>query len=190
MPANNAVGAKIKGLRELRGVTVEELSERSGMTPEQIKEIEAGNVATSLTPLLKIARGLGCRLGTFLDDAALAGPVVSTPGQTDDKAMRFVGSGDRDGLVFHALAANKADRSMEPFIIEVAPPASPDYQVSSHEGEEFIYVLSGEIEVDYGKQLYRVSAGQSIYYDSIVPHHLHAHGGEAARILAVIYAPH
>ncbi len=190
MPANNAVGAKIKGLRELRGVTVEELSERSEMSPEQIKEIEAGKVATSLTPLLKIARGLGCRLGTFLDDTSISGPVVSDPAAEEGKTVRFAGTSDQNGLFFHALAANKADRNMEPFIIDVFPPSSETYEVSSHEGEEFIYVLDGEIEVDYGRKLYRVPAGQSIYYDSIVPHHLHAYGGKQARILAVIYAPH
>lgn len=190
MPANNAVGSKIKGLRELRSVTVEELSERTGLSPEQILKIEGGEVAASLTPLLKIARGLGCRLGTFLDDTSIAGPVVSTPGEGDDRAVRFVGAGDRNGLVFHALAANKADRNMEPFIIDVNPPASGDYEVSSHEGEEFMYVLSGELEIDYGRKLYHLKAGQSIYYDSIVPHHVHAAGGKAARILAVVYAPH
>ena len=190
MPNNNEVGAKIKDLRELRGVTVEELSERCGMKPDQIREIEGGKVAASLTPLLKIARGLGCRLGTFLDDTTVAGPVVSQPGQGDDSGVRFVGAGDKNGLVFHALAANKADRNMEPFIIDVNPPANGGYEVSSHEGEEFIYVLAGELEIDYGRKLYHVKAGESIYYDSIVPHHVHAHGGAPAKILAVIYAPH
>lgn len=190
MPDNNQVGAKIRDLRELRGVSVEELSERSGLSAEQISRIEAGEVATSLTPLLKLARGLGCRLGTFLDDASITGPVVSSPEEADDKAVRFVGAGDRSGLFFHALAANKADRNMEPFVIDVNPPESDGYELSSHEGEEFVYVLSGEIEVAYGRKSFIVKAGQSIYYDSIVPHHLHAHGGQMARILAVIYAPH
>ena len=191
MPDNNQVGAKIRGLRELRGVTIEELSERCGLTVEQISQIEDGQVATSLTPLLKLARGLGCRLGTFLDDASITGPVVSSPEDGDDgKAVHFVGAGDRNGLFFHALAANKADRNMEPFIIDVNPPENDGNQLSSHEGEEFIYVLSGEIEVAYVRKSFVVKAGQSIYYDSIVPHHLHAHGGAMARILAVIYAPH
>lgn len=190
MPANNAVGSKIKGLRELRSVSVEDLSERTGLLPEQILKIEAGEVAASLTPLLKIARGLGCRLGTFLDDTSITGPVVSSPEGNQDDGVRFVGAGDRNGLVFHALAANKSDRNMEPFIIDVNPPESGNYELSSHEGEEFIYVLSGELEIDYGRKLYHIQAGQSIYYDSIVAHHVHAAGGNAARILAVIYAPH
>ncbi|MFA6815195.1 MAG: XRE family transcriptional regulator [Lentisphaeria bacterium] len=188
MPANNEVGAKIKGLRKLRGVTIEELSERCDMQREQIERIEAGEVATSLTPLLQIARGLGVRLGTFLDDTECSGPVISH-GNKLDTGMRFMGEGDKNGLEFHALAANKRDRNMEPFIVDIHPPKSKN-KVSSHEGEEFVYVMEGAIEVDYGKEKYRVEKGDSIYYDSIVPHHLHAADNKDARILAVIYAPH
>ena len=96
MPANNHVGAKIKGLRELRSVTVEELSERCGLPVEQIQKIEAGDVATSLTPLLKIARGLGCRLGTFLDDATVAGPVGSPPSKGVVDALAGAGTTHRN----------------------------------------------------------------------------------------------
>ena len=60
--------------------------------------------------------------------------------------------------------------------------------LSSHEGEEFIYVMKGEIEVLYGQETYLVSEGDSIYYDSVVPHDLHAFGDEA-KILAVVYTP-
>jgi len=190
MPANNEVGAKIKGLREMRGVSLEELSERCGLSVEQIEKIESGMVTTSLTPLLKLARGLGVRLGTFLDDAELSGPVVTKVGGENQEAVRFAGPTDKEGLEFHALAANKRDRNMEPFVIDVHPAVEEKYLVSSHEGEEFIYVLSGAIEVIYGKTTYHVGTGESIYYDSIVPHHLHAANGQLARILAVVYAPH
>ena len=64
------------------------------------------------------------------------------------------------------------------------------FELSSHEGEEFIYVLAGALEINYGKKTYRVETGDSIYYDSIVPHHVHAADGKDAKILAVIYAPH
>lgn len=190
MPSNNEVGAKIKGIRALRQVTVEELSERCGLCPAQIAKIEAGEVAASLTPLLKIARGLGVRLGTFLDDSNTCGPVISRMNQ-QTKAVRFADGGERKGLLFHSLAANKNDRNMEPFIIDVYPPeAGHEYSLSSHEGEEFIYVLEGAIEIHYGKELYQIEAGESIYYDSIVSHHVHAAGPSNAKILAVIYAPH
>jgi transcriptional regulator with XRE-family HTH domain len=189
MPANNDIGMKIKEIRELREVSVEELSERCAISVEQINKIEAGDSTASLTPLLKIARGLGVRLGTFLDDIEQNSPVI-TRNNDGNKAVRFVGSSDKNGLVFHALAANKRDRNMEPFIIDVHCPANNDFELSSHEGEEFIFVLEGELEIAYGKEYYRLAVGDSIYYDSIVPHHVHASGGKDARILAVVYAPH
>ncbi|MCQ2396609.1 MAG: XRE family transcriptional regulator [Lentisphaeria bacterium] len=189
MPTNDHIGGKIKDLREMRNVSLEELSARTGLETALLQRIEAGDVPLSLSPLQKIARGLGCRLGTFLDDSNLSGPVVSEAVESsDDQSLRFTG-GNQNGLLFHALSVNKADRSMEPFIVEVMPATAEKYELSSHEGEEFIYVLEGVIEVAYGKKFFQVKKGQSIYYDSIVPHHLHAAGSEAAKILAVIYSP-
>ncbi len=190
MPANNEVGAKIRNLREMRAVSLEELSERCGMSLDQIRKIEAGEVTTSLTPLLKLARGLGVRLGTFLDDSTLCDPVITRGSGEGIDAVRFAGSSDRQGLDFHALAVNKRDRNMEPFVIDVHCPKNDQYELSSHEGEEFIFVLKGGLEIVYGREKYALAAGDSIYYDSIVPHHVHASGTQDARILAVVYTPH
>ena len=96
---------------------------------------------------------------------------------------------DAGTLDFFSLAMNKTARHMEPFIINVKPACAASPLLSSHEGEEFIYVLSGSIEIEYGKELHVLEPGDSIYYDSIVPHQVRARAGEAARILAVVYAP-
>ena len=71
---------------------------------------------------------------------------------------------------------------MEPFIIDVAPTDDSDFVLSSHEGEEFIMVMEGTMEISYGKHTYLLEEGDSIYYDSIVPHHVHAYEGQAAKI--------
>ena len=78
---------------------------------------------------------------------------------------------------------------MEPFIIDVEATEETSYQLSSHEGEEFIYVIEGSVEVTYGKKQHVIEAGDSIYYDSIVPHHVHGYKGQAPKILAVVYTP-
>ena len=92
-------------------------------------------------------------------------------------------------LDFFWLAEGKTSRHMEPFMIDVNPATPGSHALSTHEGEEFVYVLDGEIEIEYGKDLHVLAAGDSIYYDSIVPHQLRAHGDAPARILAVVYAP-
>ena len=92
-------------------------------------------------------------------------------------------------MEYHSLARSKADRHMDPFIIDVSATDDMDFVLSSHEGEEFIYVLQGCMEISYGKNTYLLNEGDSIYYDSIVPHHVHGYQGQAARILAVVYTP-
>lgn len=182
---------KLKGLREQKELSIEELAMRSGVCAEQIASLEAGQLAPSLTPLIKIARGLGVRLGTFLDDEPNSSPVVTKSGGSG-AVMRFAGDNkpsEGSELDFHSLAGQKKDRHMEPFLIDVKPAKGDNYKLSSHEGEEFIYVISGQIEICYGKDTYQLSEGESIYYDSVVPHNLHSKGAGAAKILAVVYAP-
>ncbi len=190
MAAHHPVAARIRQLREARKLSVEELSERSSLAPTEITQIEAGMLLPSLAPLLRLARGLGVRLGTLLDDVPQPGPVVMRAGDHGD-TVHLAAGGTRNvgGLDLHALAANKQDRHMEPFIVD-APAAAPAAVVlSSHEGEEFMYVLSGRLEIAYGKETHTLDAGDSIYYDSIVPHHVQAAPGCEARLLAVVFTP-
>lgn len=185
----NLIGPRIRQLRERREVSVETLAQQSGCSPEMIAALEAGDLVPSLTPLLRLARGLGIRLGTLLDDQSQDGPALVRKGEPVS-TIHFSGNDPtrkRSTLDFHPLAPRKAARNMEPFLVDVHP-ATADVALNEHEGEEFIYVLSGRIEILYGKDVYQLDAGDSIYYESAVPHHLHALDGDA-RILAVIYAP-
>jgi transcriptional regulator with XRE-family HTH domain len=190
MENKNSLGKKVQLFREMRNLSLEEVSKRSGLCVDEIQKIENGDLIPSLTPLIKIARVLGTRLGSFLDDDENLGPVV-TRKETHTSITRF---SNRDGAVssdldFFSLAQNKTSRHMEPFLIDIHPLSEKEYRMSSHEGEECIYVLSGSIEVKYGSETHVLNEGDSIYYDSIVEHHVHSASGEAARILAVIYTP-
>ncbi|MDR3265972.1 MAG: helix-turn-helix domain-containing protein, partial [Tannerella sp.] len=77
MGENKIIGEKIKNFREMKNISVEEMVERSGLPEEQIIRIEGNEDFPSLAPLIKIARVLGVRLGTFLDDQTEIGPVLS-----------------------------------------------------------------------------------------------------------------
>ena len=190
MDATKIVGEKIKSLRETKGITIEELSDRSGLAIEQIERIEDNIDLPSLAPLIKIARVLGVRLGTFLDDQNELGPVVCRKSDSSD-TISFSNNAihSRRHMQYHSLSKSKADRHMEQFIIDVEATNDTDFVLSSHEGEEFIMVMEGVMEISYGKNTYVLEEGDSIYYDSIVPHHVHAYEGQAAKILAVIYTP-
>ncbi len=190
MEIEKNIGSKIKEIRGIKKVSLEDLSSRSNLDIDQIQKIEDGNFIPSLAPLIKIARALGVRLGTFLDDNNELGPVIVRSGQEKD-GVRFVSKEETSGenLNFYSLAADKAGRHMEPFIVDIDPLKSESHKLSTHEGEEFIFVLEGQIEVNYGKETYSLSKGDSIYLDSIVSHNVHAANNEPARILACLYAP-
>lgn len=185
--ADSRVGDKIRQLREQADLTQEQLAERADCDVTLIIQLEDGEVAAGLAPLIKITRALGCRLGTLLDDDTQVGPVVSRT--EDSKSVTRFGSAGAGGLDFFSLASDKSARHMEPFLITAEPLGESEYALSTHEGEEFIYVLDGELEIVYGKDTVKLEAGDSVYYDSIVPHHVHASGAEPARFIAVVYAP-
>jgi len=191
MDNTKIIGEKIKALRESRQISVEDLMERTGLSQEQIERIESNVDIPSLAPLIKIARALGVRLGTFLDDQDGSGAVVCRKEEHTDNSISFSNNAvsARTHMQYHSLSASKADRHMEPFIIDINQTDENAYELSSHEGEEFIYVMDGVVEIAYGKKKHVIEAGDSIYYDSIVPHHVHGFEGQAARILAVVYTP-
>ena len=192
MTNNTIVGKKIQGIRESKNLSIEEISERSGLSAEQIQSIENDQYLPSLGPLIKIARALGVRLGTFLDDNDDLGPVVCRAADRErDRSISFSNDATeaRQNMIYHSLAKQKAGRHMEPFVIDVQPSEDKDFKLSAHEGEEFIYVMSGEVEIAYGKETYSLQEGDSIFYDSIVKHHVHGALGKSAKILAVVYIP-
>lgn len=191
MDNTKAVGEKIRSIRQTKQLELSDISERTGLSEEQIIRIEESKDLPSLAPLIKIARALGVRLGTFLDDQDETGAVVCRKDDSAGTTISFSNNAvnARTHMHYHSLSNSKADRHMEPFIIDIEATQDSDYELSSHEGEEFIYVMEGEVEITYGKQNYLICNGDSIYYDSIVPHHVHGYRGQAARILAVVYTP-
>ena len=189
---HSIVGSKIKALRETKNLTVEEIAERSNLSVEQVTSIENDEHLPSLGPLIKIARALGVRLGTFLDDNDELGPVVCRAEERERNSSISFSNGATDArkhMEYHPLAQQKAGRHMEPFVIDINPEENPDFKLSAHEGEEFIFVMQGEVEIVYGKDTYTLKEGDSIFYDSIVKHHVHGAPGKSAKILAVVYIP-
>lgn len=184
------LGKKIKTFREFRQISREELALKANLDNNQLEKIEEKGVIPSLGHLIKISRALGVRIGTFLDDQDQIGPVIVKAGE-EKSSLSFSTKDDssREHLNFFSLAQDKAGRHMEPFIVEIEPSKESDYKLSSHEGEEFIYVLEGSIEINYGKDVYKIDKGDTVYLDSIVSHNVHAANNQPAKILAVIYTP-
>lgn len=177
----------------MKQLKAEDVAKRSGLSVHQIESIENNVEFPSLAPLIKIARVLGVRLGTFLDDQTELGPVICRKKNSSDENSISFSNNATDShrhMEYHSLAQDKSGRHMEPFLIDIAPSEHVNFILSTHEGEEFIYVMGGIVEINYGKETYILEEGDSIYYDSIIAHHVHAADGAPARILGVVYTPY
>ena len=188
---DNKLGKKITTLREAHHLSVQDLAERCGFEVEVIEGLEAGDVPPSLAPLIKLTRALGVRLGTLMDDDESFGPAYIDAAQMKEvECVKTLQTArDAGDLSYFSLAAGRPSRHMDPFIITVTPSGEVTHKLDSHEGEEWLYGMEGVIEIEYGKDVFLLGPGESIYYDSIVPHQVRAHDGQNAKFLACVYTP-
>ena len=185
MTDTNKLGKRVKKYREQLGLTQEQLAANTALDLAFIKDIEDGAVYPPVGSLIKLSRALGQRLGTFMDDQFVPDPIIVK------KADRYEEtSSSREGAKGHyhyyPLGKGKTDRHMEPLFIRIEE--DEEKAMSTHEGEEFMVVVSGKIIVKYGKEEHILSKGDSVYYNSVVPHFIGAVDGPA-EILAVLYSP-
>jgi transcriptional regulator with XRE-family HTH domain len=190
MTKETNIGSKIAQLRQLKNLSASKLATIAGLSEKQLESIESGKIIPSLGILIKITRALGLRLGTLLDDNNHPGPSI-TKASDAQKTASFSTQEEitREHLTFFSLAPNKAGKHMEPFLIDIRPGESSSLKKSSHEGEEFIYVMEGKVTIAYGTEVFELEKNDSIYLDSIVDHLVTAKGKETAKILAVVYVP-
>ncbi len=191
MAQSNRLGNKITTLREAHHLSVQDLADRCGCEAEAIEKLEAGDVPPSLAPLIKLTRALGVRLGTLMDDDESFGPAYIDVEQMREieRVKTLQTARDAGDLSYFSLAAGRPSRHMDPFIITVTPSGEVTHKLDSHEGEEWLYGMEGVIEIEYGKDVFLLGPGESIYYDSIVPHQVRAHDGQNAKFLACVYTP-
>ncbi len=181
------VGDHIHQLRESRGLTLQHLAERTGFSAALLTQIENRMASPSLGTLVKIANAFDTSVSAFIGGREER--EFSIVRKEDRRIVARVGlkDGGKTAYTYEALGTGKAGRKMEPFLVRLQPLADRHVARNSHEGEEFLYVLSGRVEVfldDYSDVL---SEGDCIYYNSTIPHHVHSVEEAEAVILAVIY---
>ena len=187
MIKESKVGERIRMYRERLEMSIADLSAKSGIGEDIVKSVEAGEVIPALGVLTRLARALGQRLGTFMDDQFKPDPIITRA--ADLEAARVAGEGMNEfGYASHSLALGKPDRHMDPFRIEFSADGS-DAGESSHEGEELIICLAGEVELTYGGEQTILKAGDTAYYNSVVKHSLKAVGGKPASIYGIVFMP-
>jgi transcriptional regulator with XRE-family HTH domain len=180
------VGERVKRAREKRGLSLLDISRRTGIDVSLLSDIEEGQSAPPLGTVIKLAKALEMKMGYFISGDELR-PFTIVHRGNRKVVSRYDSKRDKHyGYGYESLAPYKKDRHMEPFLVTLQP-ATTEEERSAHDGQEFIFVLTGSMEVRLGEEIHVLEPGDAIYYDSTVPHLVKCHGRETTRILAVLY---
>ncbi len=182
------VGEKVKTLREKKGLSLKDLADLTGFSAALLSQMENHLVSPSLGTMIKLAKALGVKVGDFLGETE-GEPFAIVRRDERKTVSRFASKeGVKYGYFYESLGFEKKNRHMEPFIVTLEPATVKTSKTSVHDGEEFIFVLEGEMEVILGNHTDVLYPGDSIYYDSNIPHRVQCHQDKVTRILAVLYA--
>jgi len=182
------VGLHVRAFREAQGLTVQQFAEKTGFSAALLSQLENRMTSPSLGMLVKIANAFGTTVSSFIGGKEER--EFSIVRKEDRTTVSRVGpkEGGKSPYIYESLGAGKAGRRMEPFLVRLQPLSEPPTARSSHDGEEFLYVLSGKVQVFLGSLSDVLEEGDSIYYNSTIPHHVHSADEREAFILAVIHA--
>jgi transcriptional regulator with XRE-family HTH domain len=180
------LGNRLRQTRIARAITLEQLAHLTGFTTSYLSKIENRRKVPPIATLARIARALEVDIAYFFDGER----------SPSDQSVSVVRAGERQPVIrggtsfgydYEGLAHTKRNKHMEPFVFTF--PKSISKEVSfAHEGEEFVFVLSGRVEFEAGNRTWRLQAGDSLYMDSSIPHRGRSIGGEA-KALVIIFQP-
>lgn len=178
------IAKNVKKVRLDNNLSQERLAELSGLTKGYISKIEKSDKAPPLSTLSRIADALN------VDVEVLTAEDLDLPFNikmciTRKGEGKKLSSGSLEGYHYEALAHEKSGKNMIPFIIQ---PGFHEKAVFSHEGEEFMFTIQGIHEFVYDGQKYTLREGDSVYFDSAIPHTGRSVGEQKAMVLAVMYS--
>jgi electron transfer flavoprotein alpha subunit/transcriptional regulator with XRE-family HTH domain len=171
-------GAMVRQLREARNWSVDEMARKTGQTPDFVQQVEADQMSPPVAFILRMAQAMEVDPGTFLS-------------KKEQAAIR-----DRRAQAYHQRTRNYSYTTLTPdaenshlraFMVTIEPYLAHKPVAYKHEGEEFIFVMSGELEFTLGAKVHVLKTGESIHFNSDVPHKLKSRSSDVTRCLVVLY---
>lgn len=175
---------RIKTLRRERGLTLEQVATRAGMTRSGLSKVENFRATPSLPALVAIAEALSVTVAQLVEGLEEKPRlVVVRKGQ----GSRVERDRPRSKLVYHSLAGERHTKAMEPLLVVVPGNRAgvAAREALAHEGEEFLYVISGSVDLEYMGKIERLHAGDSAYFDAHMPHRVINPEPRAAKVLCI-----
>ena len=178
------VGKRIKQLREERGISIEDLSNLTGFDVLRLKDIENGQEKPQLGTVMKLSKALDAAVGRLVSGMGSKLYSITRKNERKQVSRSSSATGKRNVYSYMSLAPEVQGRHMEALIVQLEK--TEDKEISVHNGEEFVFVLEGVVNLTIANDTYDLEPGDSAYYLSTTSHFITAKS-EKATILAVLY---
>ena len=183
------IGKKIRELRQKNRYTLQDLAARTGLSKPFLSQIENDHVIPPIATLLKLARALNVGMTYFFQDEEGSDKIsITRQGERMKVERRPHQQKGETNYLYVALETKKTNKAMNPFLVEFPVQNTEEMVFMSHEGEEFLYLLEGEVEFRTVDRVEILQAGDSIYFESDVSHSFRCVSGTPAKALAVIWS--
>jgi DNA-binding XRE family transcriptional regulator len=180
------IGSKIKKLRQSRKLTLQTVADEVGFSPALISLVENNHVSPPIATLSKIAKFFGVKIGYFFTEVEDgSGFEVVHANQRKSLSTVFAPMSACFGYSCEALSYRTQNKKMEPFFLTVSERANEEISYS-HDGEKFLFVTEGAVELILGDKNITLSEGDSIYFDSSVIHRIRPKNGKEGKLLTII----
>lgn len=163
------IGAEVKCLRKDRQFTLQDLSDRTGLSKPLLSQVENNLVIPPLPTLHRISNALKVPMTHFLSKEDERVMVVRKK-DVREAPKRFIEGRDPVGHIYSSLVEGKTSKKMEPVYVEFSRADKEGMTMLTHHGEEFLYVLEGQLEVLYEDTTAVLEPGDSLYLDARIPH--------------------
>ncbi len=182
------IGMKIRKMRQEKRMTLQALADATGLSKPLLSQIENEQVIPPLATLLRIAKAFNVGLHSFFQEEGTRKCIFVRAGESRRQSSRNKPGIEVPPYNYHSLAYGKKGSNFEPFIVEFEQREISDELLVSHEGEEFLFLLEGELVFHYGDQIMRMRPGDSVCYDSSEPHGYVAVSQHRPRAVAVVFS--
>lgn len=178
------VGERIKKLREAQDLSLAQVCKLTGIESERLRAFEEGEAVPSIGAVIQLSRVLGSKMegllhggGTVSEALTICRSGESLGGEQGDTEQSYAyNSLTRPGTAGHV---------MEPFLLTFDPKVPQGVPIT-HDGQEFVYVVGGAVELFYDGRTFRLEKGDSAYLNASLPHTFHGLGDSPAQMLAVV----
>ena len=176
------IAERLKGLRDVLELSLEEVAETCSLTPEKYLALESGSVDISVSILHRISQAYGVELTTLMfgSEPKMSAYFVTRKG-------KGISVERTKAYKYQSLAAGFSKRKADPFMVTVHPKPDdePIYQ-NSHAGQEYNYVITGRLLIQINGKEIILEEGDSVYFNSELPHGMKAIDGQLVNFLAIL----